>query len=219
MAKFSKFEVLQKLYSTRLVPLFYDADAEKAIAIAKACYEGGARLLEFTNRGDFAHEVFSALVKYSRLHLPDLAIGAGSIQDAGTATLFLQCGADFIVSPCFKADVAIVCNRRSIPYLPGCATLTEISTALEAGVDIVKLFPGEILGPGFVKGALGPMPWLQLMPTGGVEPTAESLMAWLNAGSTAVGIGSKLIGKDSSPEDIREKVAFCINQIRQITSS
>jgi 2-dehydro-3-deoxyphosphogluconate aldolase/(4S)-4-hydroxy-2-oxoglutarate aldolase len=216
MAKFSKFEVLQKLHTTRLVPLFYEPNTDRAIAIVKACYDGGARLLEFTNRGDFAHEVFAEMVKYSRKNLPELAIGVGSVQDAATTALFLQCGADFIVSPCFQQDIAIVCNRRSIPYLPGCATLTEMSRALEAGVDVVKLFPGEIMGPTFVKGALAPMPWLQIMPTGGVEPTEESLKSWLDAGVVAVGMGSKLIGKESLPHDITQKVAFCLNSIQQI---
>ena len=216
MAKFSKFEVLQKLHTTRLVPLFYEADADRAIAIAKACYEGGARLLEFTNRGDFAHEVFSELVKYSRNNLPELAIGVGSVQDAATTALFLQCGADFVVTPCFQEDIARICNRRAVPWISGCATLTEMSRALEAGAEVVKLFPGELLGPAFVKGALAPMPWLQIMPTGGVEPTEDSLRDWFGSGVVAVGMGSKLIGKDSSPSEITQKAAFCLQTIQAL---
>lgn len=216
MAKFSKFEVLQKLYSTRLVPLFYESDTDKAIAIATACYEGGARLLEFINRGDFAHEVFAELVKHCRKHLPEMAVGVGSLQDAASTALFLQCGADFVVTPCFQEDIACICNRRAVPWISGCATLTEMSRALEAGAEVVKLFPGELLGPAFVKGALAPMPWLQIMPTGGVEPTDESLRDWFGSGVVAVGMGSKLIGRDAAPEEITQKVAFCLQTIQAL---
>lgn len=121
-------------------------------------------------------------------------LGAGSIVDAPTAALFIANGARFVVGPMTNAEVARLCNRRLIAYLPGCATTTEIGNAQELGCEIVKLFPGDgVGGPATVKAILGPMPWTKMMPTGGVEPTEESLRAWFGAGIVAAGMGSKLI--------------------------
>jgi len=196
MAKFRKLEVLQKVQEQSMMPLFYHADVELGKQVIKACYEGGARLLEFTNRGDFAHEVFAELNKYCAKELPDMIMGVGSINDAGTASLFMQLGANFIVSASLREDIAKVCNRRKVPYMPGCGTLTEVGRAEELGCDIVKLFPGSVYGPGFIKAIRGPQPWTQIMPTGGVAPTKENLTGWLQAGAVCVGMGSKLISKD-----------------------
>ncbi|TAE51658.1 MAG: bifunctional 4-hydroxy-2-oxoglutarate aldolase/2-dehydro-3-deoxy-phosphogluconate aldolase [Bacteroidetes bacterium] len=216
MAKFTRHEVYQKLYDTRLMPLFYDSDPQRVIALAQACYDGGVRALEMTNRGDFAHEVFAALVRHARIHMPDLAVGVGTIVDGATAALYLQLGADFMVTPYFHEDIARMCNRRQVAWLSGCATLGEIARAQEFGAEIIKLFPGEILGPAFVKATLGPMPWTRLMPTGGVEPEAESLKAWFAAGAVAVGMGSKLFPKGAQPAEITEKVRACLSLIREI---
>jgi len=196
MAKFRKLEVLQKVQEQSMMPLFYHADVELGKQVIKACYDGGARLLEFTNRGDFAHEVFAELNKYCAKELPDMIMGVGSINDAGTASLFMQLGANFIVSASLREDIAKVCNRRKVPYMPGCGTLTEVGRAEELGCDIVKLFPGSVYGPGFIKAIRGPQPWTQIMPTGGVAPTKENLTGWLQAGAVCVGMGSKLISKD-----------------------
>lgn len=191
-----KIQVLNIMQQTRVVPVFYHADAATAKAVVKACYEGGVRAFEFTNRGAFAHEVFAELMKWVRSECPELALGVGSVVDAPTAALYLQMGADFVVGPLFNAEVARVCNRRCVSYIPGCGTITEVGAAQEAGCDVCKVFPGDVLGPKFVKGLLAPMPWSKLMVTGGVEPTAENLSAWRKAGVFCVGMGSKLFPKD-----------------------
>lgn len=179
--------------ATGMVPLFYHADVEVGKQILKACYAGGARLMEFTNRGDFAHEVFGALNKYCLAELPEMILGVGSVTDAGTASLYLQLGANFVVTPVLREDIAVVCNRKKVLWSPGCASLTEICRAEELGCEIVKLFPGDVYGPGFVKAIKGPQPWTSIMPTGGVSPTEENLAAWFSAGVTCVGMGSQLI--------------------------
>ncbi len=179
-----------------MVPVFYHADADVCREVLGACYRAGIRAFEFTNRGDFAHEVFGELVKMAARDFPDLILGAGTLVEAGTAALYIQSGANFIVGPSFHESIARTCNRRKVAYMPGCATLTEISTAEELGAEIVKIFPGDTLSPSFVKAIKGPMPWTSVMVTGGVEPTQESLGSWFKAGVTAVGMGSQLFPKD-----------------------
>lgn len=196
MSKFDKISVLLKMKETGMVPVFYNKDVEVAKHVVKACYDGGVRAFEFTNRGDFAHEVFGEVMKYVRKECPELALGVGSIVDAPTASLFMQMGADFVVGPLFNPEVAKVCNRRNVPYTPGCGTVSEVGQAQEVGCDLIKVFPGDVLGPKFVKGLMAPMPWTKLMVTGGVEPTEENLTAWVKAGVFCVGMGSKLFPKD-----------------------
>ncbi|MEM9866676.1 MAG: bifunctional 4-hydroxy-2-oxoglutarate aldolase/2-dehydro-3-deoxy-phosphogluconate aldolase [Bacteroidota bacterium] len=196
MAYFSRLEVAQAMEEIGMVPLFYHPNIELGKKILKACYDGGARLLEFTARGDFAFEVFSELNKYARKELPAMIMGVGSITDAGAASLFLQMGANFIVTPSLCEDIAIVCNRRKVLWSPGCGSLTEINKAEELGCEIVKLFPGSTYGPGFVKAIKAPQPWTSVMPTGGVSTEESNLRAWFDAGVTCVGMGSKLISKD-----------------------
>lgn len=196
MSRFDKTQVIQKIGDTRIVPVFYNSSADVAVHVIKACYDGGIRAFEFTNRGDFAHEVFAAVAKYTARECPEMALGAGSITDAPTAALYMQEGADFIVGPLFNPDVAKVCNRRCVPYVPGCGSVTEVGFAQEAGCDIVKVFPGDVLGPKFVKAMLAPMPWTKVMVTGGVEPARENLIGWKNAGAFCVGMGSKLFPKE-----------------------
>ncbi len=196
MARFDKIAVMQKIGATRMVPVFYHKDVEIAKQVVKACYDGGVRAFEFTNRGDFAHEVFAQVRKFANEECPELALGVGSVVDAPTASLFMQLGADFVVGPLFNPDVAKVCNRRGVPYTPGCGSVSEVGFAQEAGCDLIKVFPGDVLGPKFVKGLLAPMPWSKLMVTGGVEPTEENLSAWFSAGVYCVGMGSKLFPKD-----------------------
>ena len=197
MPRHSKLNVLNAVNEIGVVPVFYNADIEKAQNIAKACVAGGIRVLEFTNRGDHAWEVFTALEKYCAAELPDAILGAGSILDPGTASLYISCGASFVVGPVTNPNVAKICNRRKVPYIPGCGTASEISYAEELGADIVKIFPGAAVGgPGFVKDLLAPMPWTSIMPTGGVDITEESLRPWFDAGVCAVGMGSKLVSSD-----------------------
>lgn len=195
MAQFTRIEVAQKMKETGLVPLFYNQDAELCKNVVKACYDGGARLFEFTARGDFAHEVFAELVKYSIKEMPEMILGVGSVTDGAAASLYLQLGANFIVTPVFREDIAIVCNRRKVLWSPGCGSLTEIAKAEEFGCEIIKLFPGDVYGPQFVKGVLAPQPWTSIMPTGGVSPTEESLKQWFDSGVVCVGMGSKLISE------------------------
>ncbi len=196
MARFDKIAVLQKMQETGMVPVFYHKDAEVAKQVIKACYEGGVRAFEFTNRGDFAHEVFAECVKFAAKECPELALGVGSVVDAPTATLYIQLGACFIVGPLFNPEIAPVCNRRLVPYSPGCGTVSEIGKAQELGCDLTKVFPGDVYGPAFVKGLMAPCPWSKVMVTGGVSPTKENLTAWIKAGVFCVGMGSKLFPSD-----------------------
>lgn len=184
------------MQQTGMVPVFYNADVELSKQVIRACYEGGVRAFEFTNRGEFAHEVFSQLAKWVAVECPDMILGAGSVVDAPTAALYIQSGANFIVGPMFNEEVATLCNRRCLPYTPGCGSVSEISRAQAAGCDLVKVFPaGEVGGPAFVKNVKAPMPWSMIMATGAVEPTEENLSAWFKAGVECVGMGSKLFPK------------------------
>ena len=196
MARFDKLQVLKKIGETGMVPVFYHKDAEIAKKVIKACYEGGVRAFEFTNRGDFAHEVFAECVKYAAIECPEMAMGVGSVVDASTAALYIQLGACFVVGPLFNPDIVPVCNRRLIPYCPGCGSVSEIGKAQEMGCDLVKVFPGDVYGPSFVKSVLAPCPWSKIMVTGGVAPTKENLSAWMKAGVYCVGMGSLLFPKD-----------------------
>lgn len=196
MARFDKMQVMQKIAATSMVPVFYNADAEVAKNVVKACYDGGVRAFEFTNRGDFAQEVFAQVVKFAAKECPEMAMGVGSVVDPGTASMYIQLGACFVVGPLFNPEVSKICNRRQVPYSPGCGTVSEVGFAQESGCELCKVFPGDVLGPKFVKGLLAPMPWSKIMVTGGVEPTEENLAAWFKAGVFAVGMGSKLFPSD-----------------------
>lgn len=220
MAKFSRLEVAEVMSRTGLVPLFYDSDIEISKQVVKACYDGGARLLEFTARGDFAHEVFGELNKFVLEYMPEMIMGVGSVTDAASASRFMALGANFIVTPVLREDIALVCNRRKVLWSPGCGSLTEIARAEELGCEVVKLFPGGIYGPDYVKAIKGPQPWTSIMPTGGVSPTKENLEAWFKAGVTCVGMGSKLIKKDTSGNydlsAIESSTRFSIDTIHQL---
>ena len=190
--RFTKLEVLSVMKTTGMVPVFYHKDIEVAKQVLKACYAGGVRAFEFTNRGEFAHEVFGELTKFAAQECPEMIMGIGSIVDAPTASLYMQLGANFIVGPLFNPDVAKVANRRLVPYAPGCGSVSEVGFAQEMGCDLCKVFPGDVLGAGFVKGLKAPMPWSNLMVTGGVKPEEANLKAWFDAGVTCVGMGSNL---------------------------
>jgi 2-dehydro-3-deoxyphosphogluconate aldolase/(4S)-4-hydroxy-2-oxoglutarate aldolase len=190
MSAFDRLTVYQSMLSVGLVPLFYHPDVETSRQAVEACVAGGTTIMEFTNRGEGALAVFASLVTHFRKANPKLMLGIGSITDAPTAALALAYGADFIVAPVFNPEVARLCNRRKIAYLPGCATPTEIATAEEAGAEIVKIFPPN---PDLIKAVLGPMPWSRLMPSGGVEVKQENVEKWIKAGAACLGIGSNLI--------------------------
>jgi len=211
-----RIKVAQLMEEQGLVPLFFHSDVELAKKVLKACYDGGARLLEFTNRGTFAHEIFCELSKYSRDNLAGMVLGVGSVTDAATASLYMQNGANFVVTPAFREDIAIVCNRRKVLWTPGCGSLTEINRAEELGCEIVKLFPGSVYGPKFIQSIKGPQPWTKVMPTGGVAPTKENLKSWFDAGATCVGMGSKLIVKDLVKEGKFEEISRMVKQVLAI---
>lgn len=194
MARFTRIEVALKLKESGIVPVFYNSDPAIAIKIIEACYKGGFKVMEFTNRGDFAHEVFAALVKHAAKNMPDLILGVGSIIEEATASLYIQSGANFIVSPLLNPQIARICNRRKIMWMPGCGSVSEISEAEELGAEVVKIYPGsQVGGPKFISAVKGPMPWTNMMPTGGVEPNEENLKSWFQAGVYCVGIGSNLV--------------------------
>lgn len=215
MARFMRLDIINTLLEVGLVPLFYNGETATAIELAAACARGGARLVEFTNRGELAYPVFAELVRHFDKADPALILGVGSIQDAPTAALFLAAGASFIVGPGFNPEIARLCNRRKVLYMPGCATETEIETAEEYGAEICKLFPGETVGgPAFVKAVMAPCPWHRLMPTGGVDASEASIGEWIRAGAAAVGLGSKLVSAQAVREKdyagIAAKTAQCI---------
>jgi 2-dehydro-3-deoxyphosphogluconate aldolase/(4S)-4-hydroxy-2-oxoglutarate aldolase len=221
MARHSRLEVLNTVLESGLVPLFYHRDVEVAKNIVAACVDGGAKVIEFTNRGDFAYQVFNELSQYVAETYPELILGVGSVIDAPTAAIYIASGADLIVSPALNPEIARLCNRRKIPYMPGCSGISEISQAEELGAEIVKIFPGNAVGgPGFVKAVMGPCPWTRIMPTGGVDATRESIEAWFKAGVACVGMGSRLIVKDlvaaGDFEAISQKVAQVLAWIKEI---
>ena len=196
MAARSKADVLLTVADEGVVPVFYNADLDLVTGVAAALVAGGISTLEFTNRGDGAIDVMDRLIGYARRHLPELIVGAGSIVDGATAAHVIDIGASFVFAPGFSADVAKACNLRNVPYVPGCGTVTEILTAYQAGCDLVKLFPaGSLGGPGFLSAVRAPCPWVRAIPTGGVDPTVDSLRSWYRAGAPAVGMGSKLFPK------------------------
>ncbi len=220
MARFTRIEVAQTMAETGMVPVFFNKDVEVCKEVVKACYEGGVRLFEFTNRGDFATLTFAALNQWAAQECPEMIMGVGSIIDEGTAAMYLALGANFIVSPLIDEGTAKVCNKRKVAWSPGCGSVTEVGKAMELGAEVVKIFPGsQVGGPSFVKAVKGPMPWASIMPTGGVSPTEENLKAWFEAGVTCVGMGSQLFPKEvlanKNYSYITEKCAEALSIIRK----
>lgn len=220
MARFMRLEVINSLLDIGLVPLFYNSDMGTSVELASALSRGGAKVIEFTNRGELAYPVFTELVKHFAKADSSIILGVGSIIDAPTAALYIASGANFIVGPSFNPEITKLCNRRKILYMPGCATETEISNAEEYGAEICKIFPGETVGgPAFIKGVMAPCPWHRLMPTGGVDATEASVSEWIRAGAAAVGMGSKLITaqaiKDKDYDGVTKKATDCIGWIKK----
>lgn len=223
MARFTRIEVALKMKESGMVPVFYHNDIEICKNVVKACYDGGARLFEFTNRGDFATLTFAALNQWTIKECPEMIMGVGSVIDEGTAAMYIALGTNFIVSPIVDEATAKVCNKRKIAWSPGCGSVTEIDRAHELGAEVVKIFPGsQVGGPAFIKAIKGPMPWASIMPTGGVSPTPENLKAWFDAGATCVGMGSQLFPKDILESEnytfITGKCAEALSIINQLKS-
>ena len=217
MARFNRIEVVVKMEETGIVPVFYHKDIEFCKEILTACYRGGVRVFEFTNRGDFAHEIFGELNRWASVNTPEMILGIGSIVEQATAALYIQLGANFVVSPIVNPEMAKICNRRKVAWMPGCGSVSEISYAEELGAEVVKVFPAEqVGGPAFVKGVKGPMPWSRIMPTGGVDDSKENLTAWFNSGVSCVGMGSvlfKQVLQDGNMEDFSTKVSKVVSNI------
>jgi 2-dehydro-3-deoxyphosphogluconate aldolase/(4S)-4-hydroxy-2-oxoglutarate aldolase len=216
---FSKEEVVKVMRDTGVVPLFTHDHAEEALQVVEAAYRGGVRTFEFTNRRPNSFEIFSHLVR-ERGKFPDLMLGIGTVMDGPTTQKFIDAGADFIISPILKVEMAKVCEKNNIPWIPGCATLTEIVTARDNGAAVIKVFPGSVLGPGFVSSIMPVVPDLKLMITGGVEPTKENLTTWFRAGAMCVGMGSQLFTKDILQNRnwplLSQKVAQALELVKQI---
>lgn len=203
-----------------LIPVFYHHDADSSKTVINACYNGGIRVFEYVNRGDAAVVNFPVLKDHVRKYCPGMILGVGSVLNRQQAEKFIQLGADFIVSPILSKEIALACIDHNIYWIPGCATPTEIAKAKALGADIIKVFPGNVLGPGFIKSVLGPMPGLKLMPTGGVEPTRENLKAWFDAGAVCVGMGSNLFTSEliNNPLKLTDKIKQAydiVNEIKQ----
>lgn len=217
--KYNRIQVEQAMENTGVIPVFYNQDAETAVKVMKACYDGGIRVFEFTNRGGKAQEVFSALKAYCDAELPGLILGAGSISFGKDARRFIRLGADFIVGPQYVPSVRRVCRWRGIAYIPGCGTVSEIGRAQRAGCGICKVFPGDVLGPGFVKALRAPMPWSRVMVTGGVKPERENLEKWFKSGAACVGMGSNLFPKEVVAAGEWDRITeLCRNTIEIIKS-
>ena len=214
MARFSRLKVLNTMIEIGVIPVFYNKDVEVAKKIVEACAAGGAKVVEFTNRGDLAYQVFAELVRHFAEEDPSIILGIGSVIDPGTAALYISSGANFVVGPVLNPDVAKVCNRRKVPYSPGCGSASEISEAEELGVEICKIFPGsQVGGPAFVQAVRGPCPWTRLMPTGGVDATEESSKGWFKAGVSCVGMGSRLVRKDLVAAGSWEEITRTVRQV------
>ncbi|RZK33854.1 MAG: bifunctional 4-hydroxy-2-oxoglutarate aldolase/2-dehydro-3-deoxy-phosphogluconate aldolase [Hymenobacter sp.] len=214
----SSSEVLAQVLAAPLVPVFFHADAAHAQDMVRACYAGGVRVFEFTNRGANAFEVFQELAKLTATDCPDLVLGIGTIYNAADAERFIAAGATFVVQPITTADVAEVCQRHDVAWVPGAMTLNEIYAATQLGAQLVKVFPGNVVGPDYIKAVRGPMPATKLMVTGGVEPTEASLAEWFGAGINAVGIGSQLFKGASDPAVVTARVAPLMQFIKTLTS-
>ena len=217
----TRLDVYNAIADIGAVPVFHVSDVDDSIAIARACVSGGMRVVEFTNRGDRAHGVFNAMDKAVGSEAPEAILGAGTVLDPATAALYVNSGARLIVGPNTNSEVARLCNRRKVAYIPGCGTASEISYAEELGCEIVKLFPAQASGgPGFVKDLLGPMPWSSIMPTGGIGVGRETLQEWFDAGVIAVGLGSSLITSDivtrRAWDELERRCRDVVSSIREI---
>ncbi len=216
---FGKQQIIDEMRNTGIVPLFTHDNAAQATEVLKTAYDAGIRVFEFTNRRKNSFEVFSHLLK-ERHRFPDLMIGIGTVMDGATTKKFIDAGADFIISPILKLEMAEVCHQHQKLWMPGCATLTEIVTAKENGAEVIKVFPGSVLGPAFVSAIMPVVPDLNLMITGGVEPTSENLSAWFKAGAMCVGMGSQLFTKKILEEEnwslLKQKISDALQITRQI---
>ncbi len=219
MARNSSAVVYGRFEETPIVPLFFNADLEISKNVLKACYDGGIRVFEFTNRGIEAPSIFAKLIEYVEKDCPDLVLGIGTVYDVKQASEFISMGADFMLQPFTTPAVGEICAKHDIPWMPGTMTLTEIRNAEILGAKYVKIFPGNIVGPGFVKALKGPMPHSKIMVTGGVEPNRVSMTSWFSAGAAAVGMGSQLFPAELIAKKEFHTITRTINELIQIYRS
>lgn len=218
MANYSAQQVFEKLAASRLLPLFNIPDVQVCEAVIDQCYAAGIRIFELTNRDSQAMETFRMLTSRRADRWPGLALGAGTVLDAGTARRFLELGADFIVAPDLNPEVGEICIELGVPWIPGCFSPTEISMAYRMGASMVKLFPAGTVGPSYIKHIHGPMPFAKIIVTGGVSIDQDALRAWLDAGAFAIGLGSSLFsaarvaGKDFATigDDLKKVVGITV---------
>jgi len=218
MKRFKKQIVLQTLLEDAILPIFCHADGNTAVNILKACIDGGLRAVEFVDRGKNSIEVFRKIVNYRNTHFPKMLIGAGTIYDQQSASIFLREGADFIVSPVFNKEIALACNRQKVLWIPGCGTMNEIAEAESYGAEIIKVFPAISLGAAFIKNVLGPSPDSLLMVSGGIKSEISEINKWLKAGAACIGLGSDLfpieLTSKKNFEPITEKIKTIIQSIK-----
>lgn len=213
-------KVTQHILASKIIPLFYEDDEEVVLAIVKALYAGGVRTIEFTNRGVKALDNFKLLVGIKN-EMPDLFLGIGTIKSGDDAKKYIDAGADFLISPVFDISVADIAYLHKVLWIPGCMTPTEIHVAQSAGCNIVKLFPGNVLGPRFIEAVQTLFKEVHFLVTGGVEATEQSISSWLNAGAAGVGLGSKLINKklieNKQYEVLTESVKQLLTQLVKVS--
>jgi len=216
--KFTKAQLYAKINEVPIMPLFNHPDLAVSKAVVKACYDGGIKVFEYTNRGEGAALIFAELVKYVRQELPEMAIGIGTVFNAEEAEYFVDLDTDFIVQPIMNPAVGDVCHKHKIAWMPGVMTVTELYNAQQAGADIIKIFPANVLGTAFIKALIAPMPHAKVMVTGGVEPNEENIKGWFSAGVTAVGMGSQLFPKDvlanKNYQQIENVVKKCVALVK-----
>lgn len=215
MKKFTKEEVVQRMKETGVVPLFSHHDISVSKHVLEACYKGGLTVFEYTNRQPNSYEIFTELVDFAK-DLPGFMLGIGTVMDGATTLKFIDAGAHFIISPIVKNEMGEVCSRQEVPWIPGCATLTEIVQAMDNGAAIVKIFPGSVLGPKFISSIRPVIPKVPLMITGGVEPNEENFRSWFSAGATCVGLGSNLFSKDIMENNDYERLTKRVREILAI---
>jgi 2-dehydro-3-deoxyphosphogluconate aldolase/(4S)-4-hydroxy-2-oxoglutarate aldolase len=219
MSSLPRNRVIEEILMVGLIPVFYNNQIDVSQKVAEACSKGGANVLEFTNRGNRAHIVFSKLASWCDRELPEIILGTGTILDIATASLYINNGANFIVGPSFNPDVAKICNKHKVLYIPGCQTPTEISEAEKLGAEIIKLFPANVVTPKFIETILGPMPQTLIMPSGGVRLDREEITKWIKSGAIALNMGSDIIKKDlveqGNYEEIKKNVQKCLSWIRE----
>ncbi|MBN7816698.1 beta/alpha barrel domain-containing protein [Algoriphagus pacificus] len=209
---------IKRMYGAGVMPIFFNPDESKCLKMLEMAYEGGVRVIEMVDRGAEAKSIFPAIRKAAD-QMPDLYLGVGTIYHPAQAEVFLDMGAEFIVAPVMNPKLGEYCKNLDIPWIPGCGSVSEVFFAQELGAELVKIYPANILGAEFVKAVHAVLPNIELIPTGGVEPTAESLSYWFDSGVCCVGMGSQLFRKDLIQKGDFEKIKEMIQTTMDLIDS